>query len=161
MKILRFFLKASPLPAALALCSCAANQATEISLAPVPYAMKVPAVIAPRLSTGPIEGPFRRDVDNAGGLAARTVYFHPAPAEGKLPRTIFMTAYFFPEAKFDEAQNPQEPPSFGKEVIRSGGTVLGIAGPHDTIYDPSTAAGRDVVRLNKSIYEPQTYRRVP
>jgi hypothetical protein len=39
--------------------------------------------------------------------------------------------------------------------------VLGIAGPHDTIYDPATPSGRDVVRLHKSIYQPQTYRRLP
>jgi hypothetical protein len=151
----------APIAAMLALGACASQKTTEISLEPVPYAMEVPVDIAPRLSTGPIEGPFRRDVDNAGGLAATTVYFNPGPGGERLPRTIFMTAYFFPAAEFDAAQNPNEPPSFGKEVLRSGGTVLGIAGPHDTIYDPATPSGRDVVRLNKSIYEPQTYRRMP
>jgi hypothetical protein len=150
-----------PLLAALALGACASNKTSEIFLGPVPYAMKVPADIAPRISTGPVEGPFRRDVKNAGGLAATTVYFNPGPGGENLPRTIFMTAYFFPAAKFDAAQNPNEPPRFGKEVVRSGGTVLGIAGPHDTIYDPATPSGRDVVRLHKSIYQPQTYRRLP
>lgn len=165
MKIIMpsYFIRSAilPLPAALALGACTSNKTSEISLGPVPYAMKVPADIAPRISTRPVEGPFRRDVNNAGCLAATTVYFNPGRGGKNLPRTIFMTAYFFPAAKFDAAQNPSEPPRFGKEVVRSGVTVLGIAGPHDTIYDPATPSGRDVVRLNKSIYEPQTYRRIP
>jgi hypothetical protein len=39
--------------------------------------------------------------------------------------------------------------------------VLSIAGPHDTIYDPATPSGRDVMRLNKEISKPQTYHRLP
>jgi hypothetical protein len=150
--------KLPALGAALALAACASKQTPDFSLAPVPYAMKVPGDLAPRLSTGPIEGPFREEVDKAGALAATTVYFNPE--DKNLPRAIFLTAYFFPASKFDAAQNPNEPPRFGADVVRAGGTVLGIAGPHDTIYDPSTSSGRDVARLHERIYKPSTYRRL-
>jgi hypothetical protein len=150
--------KLPALGAALALGACASSPLADISLAPVPYAMRVPGDLAPRLSTGPIEGPFREEVDKAGALAATTVYFNPE--DKNLPRTIFLTAYFFPASKFDAAQNPNEPPRFGADVVRTGRTVLGIAGPHDTIYDPTTSSGRDVARLHERIYKPSTYRRL-
>ena len=47
------------------------------------------------------------------------------------------------------------------EVLRADGMVLSIAGPHDTIYDPSTPSGRDVIGLNKIITKPQTFHRLP
>ena len=147
------------LVAALALGACISHKSADISLAPVPYAMRVPKEIAPRLSTGPIEGPFRREVETAGARAATTVYFNPK--DQTLPRSILLTAYFFPASKFDAAQNPNEPPRFGTEVIRGGGMVLGIAGPHDTIYEPATPSGRDVIGLNKIIYDAQNYHRLP
>jgi len=147
------------LAAALALGACVSHKSADFSLAPVPYAMRVPKEIAPRLSTGPIEAPFRREVETAGARAATAVFFDPK--DQSLPRSIFLTAYFFPASKFDAAQNPNEPPRFGMEVIRADGMVLSIAGPHDTIYDPSTPSGRDVIGLNKIIYKPQTFHRLP
>jgi hypothetical protein len=147
------------LAASLALGACVSHKSADISLTPVPYAMRVPKEIAPRLSTGPIEGPFRREVETAGARAATTVYYNPK--DQTLPRSIFLTAYFFPASKFDAAQNPNEPPRFGMEVLRADGMVLSIAGPHDTIYDPATPSGRDVMRLNKEISKPQTFHRLP
>jgi len=153
------FSRLAALAAALTLCACASKPPVDFSLAPVPYAMRVPEKIAPRLSTGPISGPFRREVEAAGARAATTVYFNPK--DQILPRSIFLTAYFFPASKFDAAQNPNEPPRFGMEVVRTGGMVLSIAGPHDTIYDPATPSGRDVIGLNKIIYDAQSYHRLP
>ena len=147
------------LAAALALAACVSHKSADISLAPVLYAMRVPKEIAPRLSTGPIEGPFRREVETAGAHAATTVFFNPK--DQNLTRSIFLTAYFFPASKFDAAQNPNIPPRFGMEVVRADGMVLSIAGPHDTIYDPSTPSGRDVIGLNKIITKPQTFHRLP
>lgn len=147
------------LVASLALAACVSHKSADISLAPVPYAMSVPKEIAPRLSTGPIEGPFRREVEKAGARAAATVYFNPK--DQTLPRSIFLAAYFFPASKFDAAQNPNEPPRFGMEVVRSDGMVLSITGPHDTIYNSATPSGRDVMWLNKEITKPQTYHRLP
>jgi hypothetical protein len=142
------------------LAGCAGRGVGRVSLEPVPFAMVVPEGIARRLTTGPVEGLFGREVERAGALAARTVYFNPGPGEENLPRSVFLTAFYFPEAAFDAAQNPNEPPSFGQAVVRGEGTVLGIAGPHDTIYDPGTRAGRDVVRLAGRIYESDTYQRI-
>lgn len=155
----RIVSRLASLGAALALASCASKQTTDFSLAPVPYAMRVPEKIAPRLSTGPIEGPFRREVEKAGARAATTIYFHPK--DKNLPRSIFLTAYSFPASKFDAAQNPNEPPRFGMQIVRADGMVLSIAGPHDTIYDPHTPSGQEIIALNKIIYESQSYHRLP
>jgi hypothetical protein len=58
-------------------------------------------------------------------------------------------------------QNTDEPPRFGLEIVRSAGMVLSIAGSHDTIHDPATPCGQDVMGLNKIIYEAQSYHRLP
>lgn len=139
----------------LTLAACAGWK--KVSLQPVPYVLEVPKRIADRLSTGPIDGEFGREVEKAGALAAGTVYFTPADGTSNQPRSILMTAFVFPEAKFDAAQRPDEPPPFGRAVIRDNGKVLSIAGPHDTIYDPDTPAGRDVVWLAGRIYNPESY----
>jgi|GEM_PF-1203108 hypothetical protein len=145
--------------AALALGSYVSKPLVDFPLTPVPHAMRVPEKIAARLSKGPIEGPFRREVEAAGARAATTVYFNPK--DQNLPRSIFLTAYSFPALKFDATQNLNEPPRFGMEVIRAGGMVVRIAGPHDTIYDPNTPSGRDVSGLNKIIHDAQNYHRMP
>jgi hypothetical protein len=145
---------------AIVLAGCAGRVGERVTLRPVPYDMLVPTGIAQRLTTEPVEGSFGRVVEKAGALAATTVYFNPGPREESLPRSIFMTAYYFPEAAFEAAQNPNEPPMFGIEVARGGGAVLGIAGPHDTLYDLSTQAGRDVARLAERIYKKETYERI-
>jgi len=145
---------------AMVLAGCAGRGGERVDLKPVPFAMVVPQGVAERLRTGPVGGAFGREVEKAGALAATTVYFQPGPGEENLPRSIVMTAYYFPEKAFEAAQNPNEPPMFGQAVLRSGGRVLGIAGPHDTIYDPTTRAGRDVVRLAERIYRADTYERL-
>jgi hypothetical protein len=77
------------------------------------------------------------------------------PAAGE--KTILLAAYWFPEAKFDAAQKPDEPPPFGKAVIREGGMVLSIAGPQDTIFEPETPDGQNVIASQSIIYEPGNY----
>ena len=76
--------------AALLFAACSAEREAALDLNPVPFAMQVPAAILPRLSAGPIEGPFAQDVRQAGALAATTVYYSPLEDGDKV---IFMTAY--------------------------------------------------------------------
>ena len=142
------------------LAGCAGGGGERVDLSPVPFTRWVPKGTAERLTTAPVGGEFGREVEKAGALASRTVYFNPGPGEESLPKSIFMTAYYFPVAAFDAAQNPNEPPRFGQAVVRGKGRVLGIAGPQDTIYDPATRAGGDVVRLAERIYRAATYRRI-
>ncbi len=152
MTILR--LSAAALALVTAACSPERDEAA-LSLDPVPFAMKVAPGIQSRLSTGPIDGPFAQDVQQAGALASTTVYYTPLEQGEKV---IFMTAYWFPEDRFDILQKPDQPPMFGFEVLRSGGRVLSVAGPVDSIFAPDTPDGKNLIDLYGAIYLPETYR---
>lgn len=134
---------------------CSPPPQPTLALEPVPFAMTVPPGILPRLSTGPIEGPFGEQVRKAGALASTTVYYTPV---GEGEKVIFMTVYWFPADQFDALQSPDQPPLFGQEVLRVGGNVLSVAGPLDAIFAPDTPDGRDLTALYGVIYLPQTYR---
>ena len=124
-----------------------------ISLAPVPYELRLPSEIAEKLSVEAISGSWAEEVKKWGADAASLVYYQPA--EGS--RTILMSVYYFPSEKFDAAQNPNEPPSFGREVIRKDGMVLSVAGPQDAIFDAETLDAKNVVASNSVIYVPDNY----
>jgi len=126
---------------------------TSVSLAPVPYEIKLPDEIAGKLSVEAISGTWAEEVKKWGADAASLVYYQPA--EGS--RSILMSVYYFPAEKFDAAQNPNEPPSFGREVIRKDGKVLSVAGPQEIIFEPDTEDSRNVVASNALIYEPENY----
>lgn len=136
-----------------AVAACSTAGTTNYSLAPMPFELKLPSKIAAHLSNGPLEGPWAEEAARAGVTAATTVYYQPDQGN----RTILMSVYYFPADKFDAAQNPNEPPPFGKEVIRADGQVLSVAGPQDTIYDAETQDGRNVVATNGIIYDPAQY----
>lgn len=125
----------------------------ELALAPVPYALSLPEEIANHLSTGAATGPFAEDVKQAGATASTLVYYQPEKGE----KTILMAVYYFPADRFDAAGNPLEPPRFGQEVIRKDGMILSIAGPHDTIYEPDTTDGKNIIRASELIYLPESY----
>ena len=131
----------------------AAADTREVSLAPVPYEIRLPAAIADNLSVEAGTGLWAEDVQKAGGDAVSVVFYNPAGG-GK---AVLMSVYLFPEEKFDAAKNPDDPPSFGREVIRRNGKVLSVAGPQDTIFDPETIDGKNVIASNELIYDPRNY----
>lgn len=137
------------------LCSCAPARDAALSLAPVPYDMLVPAEILPRLSCGPIEGPFAGEVQSAGALASVTVHYTPVEHGD---RVILLSAYLFPAERYDQLQSPNSPPPFGSEVRRADGKVLSIAGPVDAIFAPDTPDGRNLAALAAALYLPESYR---
>lgn len=124
-----------------------------LSLAPVPYTLTLPQAVGRHLSTGPLTGAFAEEVQQAGATAATLVFYQPENGE----KTILMSVYYVPAGKFDAAQKPDEPPMFGQEVLRSEGMVLSVAGPLDTIYEPGTPDGENVIAANSLIYAPQSY----
>ncbi len=124
-----------------------------VSLAPVPYELRLPSEIAEKLVVEAISGSWAEEVKKWGAEAASVVYYQQA--EGS--RAILMSVYFFPADKFDAAQNPNEPPSFGREVIRKDGKVLSVAGPQDIIFEPDTEDSRNVIASNDLIYDPGNY----
>ena len=141
--------------AALALAACSSERPHALSLTPLPFAMEIPAGVAARLSTGPVDGPFGEQVRQAGALASSTVYYNPMENGRKV---ILMTAYWFPADRFDASQNPDQPPLFGTEVLRKDGKVLSVAGPVDAIFAPDTPDGKNLTELVAAIYLPPTYR---
>ena len=147
----RFFASLALL--ALFLLPAAAESTTPVPLSPVPFALNVPEAMAAHLSTVPPSGPFAEETVTAGATASTLLMYQPAAGE----KTILLAAYWFPEAKFDAAQKPDEPPPFGKAVIREGGMVLSIAGPQDTIFEPETPDGQNVIASQSIIYEPGNY----
>ena len=120
--------------------------------------MQIPAAILPRLSTGPVDGPFGEQVRESGAIAATTVYYNPLEQGQKV---IFMTAYWFPAEKFDAMQCPDQPPLFGTEVLRKDNQVLSVAGPVDSIFAPDTPDGQNLTALYGVIYLPETHRSQP
>ena len=139
-------------------CSPQKEAAGSLSLAPLPFSMQIPAAILPRLSTGPVEGPFGEQVRQAGATATTTVYYNPLEQGQKV---IFLTAYWFPVEKFDAMQSPDQPPLFGAEVLRKDNRVLSVAGPLDAIFAPDTPDGQNLTALYGVIYLPETYRSEP
>lgn len=129
-----------------------------LPLSPVPYELRLPENIAARLTTGPVTGNWAEEVRQAGADAAIVVFYEPETGAGET--TILMSAYYFPAARFDAARKPDEPPRFGREVLREGGMVLSVAGPFDTIFDPATQDGQNVLAADGLIYSPGSYARI-
>lgn len=124
-----------------------------LNLSPVPYNIRLPDNIAKHLVVEPIEGLWEQDVRNAGGDTGVTVYYQSEAGQ----KPVLMSIFYFPEANFDIAQHPDEPPPFGRVVIRMGGKILSVAGPQDTIFDLDTQDGRNVVQSNDWIYDSRNY----
>lgn len=127
-----------------------------VALGPIPYGFVVPRDIAMHLSAGPLTGSWAEQVKAAGARAATTVYYQPASGE----RTVLFTAYYFDAGAWDAAQKPDEPPPFGDVVFRGDGRVLSVAGPHDTIYDPDSSDGKNVIRASALLQDPASFQPV-
>ncbi len=124
-----------------------------ISFNPIPYDMRIPSDIASRLSVQPMTGDWVEHMTKAGVVAAVMIQYESD--DGK--KHGFAAVYYTPQERFDAAKNPNEPPMFGEEVSRSNGFVLSVAGPHDTIFEPLTSDGRNIVRLCEGLSRADTY----
>ena len=127
-----------------------------LALSPIPYGFVAPPEIASRLSTGPLTGVWAEQVEAAGARASVLVYYQPESGD----KTILFSAYYFPADKWDAAQNPDEPPPYGETVFRGDGLVLSVAGPQDTIFDPETPDGRNVIKASELLRDPKNFQPV-
>lgn len=127
-----------------------------VALSPIPYGFVVPKDLASHLSTGPLTGIWAEQVSKAGARASVAVYYQPERGD----RTILFTAYYFDADKWDAAQRPDEPPPFGQPVFRGDGRVLSVAGPHDTIFDPDTPDGKNVIHASELLQDPASFQPV-
>jgi hypothetical protein len=142
----------------LASCGNSSTQVVDVSLAPAPYSLEVPPNIAERLIIENMESDLANDFSaqaRAAGALAQ-VYIKYKADDGI--RHGFAGVYYFTKADFEKAQNPNEPPPYGSKVIEANGMVLAIAGPQDSIFEPSSQDGKNSMALYKLIYDAKSFK---
>jgi len=145
---------------ALVLSGCANNseEIVEISLAPIPYVFEVPADIAKRLTIENMElvtsSDFTKQAKQAGAIAQ--LWINYIADDGSVHG--FAGAYYFKKADFEKAQNPNEPPLYGSKVVEENEMVLAIAGPQDSIFEPTTQDGENISALYTLVYDPKSFK---
>lgn len=100
------------------------------------------------------DGEYQQEVFDSGAISATTIYYTDLTTN---TQHILLGLYLFPEDKFDAAANPNEPPRFGQEVIRSDGKVLSVAGPQDSMFEPETQDGKNITELYELMYNPDSW----
>ena len=144
----------------LTMSACANNReaAGELSLAPVPYSITVPTEIAKHLSVENMEldtaNEFSAQAKQAGAIAQ--VFINYTADDGSIHG--FAGVYYFAKSDFDQAQNPNEPPLYGSKVVEKSGMVLAIAGPQDSIFEPTSQDGKNSMALYTLIYDPKSFK---
>jgi len=139
--------------------ACASNsqETVEISLSPAPYVITVPAEIAKHLSIENMEldkaNEFTAQAKQAGAISQVRINYKAD--DGSIHG--FAVVYFFAKADFDKAQNPNEPPLYGSKVIEENAMVLAVAGPQDSIFEPTSQDGKNISTLYSLIYDPKSF----
>jgi len=145
---------------AIVLASCATNSSKSISvnLAPVPYAIEVESDIAKRLSVedlgSDLSNVFSMQAKQAGAISQVRINYKAD--DGSIHG--FAVVYFFAKADFDKTLNPNEPPLYGSKVLEKSGMVLAIAGPQDSIFEPTTQDGKNISALYVLVYDPKSFK---
>ena len=137
---------------AFILTACIFNT-TKISLEPIPYEMKVPKNIASKITLESMTGDWAKQLSQAGVTAALSMNYQAEDGS----QHGFAGIYYMPQDKFDGVINPNEPPVFGTEVSRKDGYVLAVAGPQDSIFEPSTLDGKNITLLYEELYQKSSY----
>jgi hypothetical protein len=142
----------------LSSCSNKSPELVEISLAPIPYVFEVPSDIAKRLTIENMElgtsSDFTKQAKQAGAIAQ--MYINYRADDGSVHG--FAGVYYFKKADFETAQNPNEPPVYGSKVVEENEMVLAIAGPQDSIFEPTTQDGKNVSALYTLVYDPKSFK---
>jgi hypothetical protein len=139
--------------AAAVLAGCSLSSAGMVDLDPVPYSFHPPSGLESKLSVESMTGDWADEAYASGMESAVTVTY--TPDEGQ--PAVLMGVYYMPEAVFDAAANPNEPPIYGTEIARADGYVLAVAGPQDSIYDPATEDAKNISLLYEALYDPESY----
>ena len=139
-------------------CSNNPEVAGELSLAPVPYSITVPTEIAKHLSVENMESDtaneFSAQAKQAGAIAQVRINY--TADDGSIHG--FAGVYYFAKSDFDQAQNPNEPPLYGSKVFEKSGMILAIAGPQDSIFEPTSQDGKNSMALYTLIYDPKSFK---
>ena len=144
----------------LTMSACANNPETagELSLAPVPYSINVPTEIAKHLSVEDMaldsSNEFTAQAKQAGAIAQVRINY--TADDGSIHG--FAGVYYFSKVDFEKAQNPNEPPLYGSKVVEKSGMILAIAGPQDSIFEPTSQDGKNSMALYTLIYDPKSFK---
>lgn len=143
---------------ALSGCANSSPEMVSISLAPIPYVIEVPSDIAKHLTIENMESDtssdFTKQAKQAGAIAQ--MYINYTADDGSVHG--FAGVYYFKKADFETAQNPNEPPVYGSKVVEENEMVLAIAGPQDSIFEPTTQDGKNVSALYTLVYDPKSFK---
>jgi len=154
---LKFFL-VSGLMLLLSSCATSSQESVEIDLAPVPYVLVVPAEIGKHLTIENMEldsvNEFTAQAKQAGAIAQVRINY--TANDGSVHG--FAGVYYFAKADFEKAQNPNEPPLYGSKVVEEKAMVLAIAGPQDSIFEPTSQDGKNSMALYTLIYDPKSFK---
>ena len=157
MKRIRPFL-VTALLLALSACANSSQDLVNISLAPAPYVIEVPSDIAQHLSIENMEldtsNDFTAQAKAAGAIAQVRINY--TADDGSIHG--FAGVYYFAKADFEKAQNPNEPPLYGSQVVEEKAMVLANAGPQDSIFDPNSQDGKNSMALYTLIYDPKSFK---
>ena len=123
------------------------------------YKFCVTAELLTQLSTEEMQasdGDFQKEVFDYGAISASTIYYKDLTTGNQ---HILLTVFLFPADKFDASANPNEPPRFGQEVIRTDGKVLSVAGPTDAMFEPTSQDGMNITALYELMYKAQSWQK--
>ena len=102
------------------------------------------------------DGDFQKEVFDYGAISASTIFYTDLATKQE---HILLSVFLFPADKFDAAANPNEPPRFGQEVIRTDGKVLSVAGPTDAMFEPTSQDGMNITALYELMYKAQSWQK--
>jgi hypothetical protein len=97
---------------------------------------------------------FTQQAKQAGAIAQ--MYINYTADDGSVHG--FAGVYYFKKAYFETAQNPNEPPVYGSKVVEENEMVLAIAGPQDSIFDPTSQDGKNSMALYTLVYDPKSFK---
>ena len=159
IKLLRIkFVLITALLLAFSGCANSSPEMVNISLAPVPYSIQVPSEIAKHLMVEDMALDTSNEFTSqarAAGAVAQVMIVYTAD-DGSTHG--FAGVYFFGKADFEKAGNPNEPPLYGSKVVEEKEMVLAIAGPQDSIFEPTSQDGKNSMALYELIYDPKSFK---
>ena len=129
---------------------------TWINLASLPYVMKVPSVLAHRISVQEeaIDADLLKQAKIDGAISVVSASYQPIKGE----KAWFMTAYYFNEKDLDKTMRPDEVPPYGFKLIAEDGMAVSVVGPQESAFDLYSQDGKNYTALYDILYEKKSYR---
>lgn len=119
-----------------------------LSLAPIPYEMKLPAATLKQLSTVEnIEHP---------GVATIEIYYKPSSGKQVWVGSLFYTT----TSDYNAHALPDEVPLYGAQVKVDNGMSLSVIGAQEPYYDLASIDRKRTDQVNRHIYRTESFIRV-